>query len=331
MSSMLTEPGIKEPEQWNPPGRVAPINHSLFSAKNLLFAGAASFFYLLLSYFLIGFRTDQVVLVSLFNSMYFASRGTRRLILGFSVFIVYWIIFDYMKAFPNFHFNNVHIASLYHAEKSLFGLDENGLRLTPNEFFARHATTVVDIVSGFFYLCWVPVPLAFAGVLFFKNRVAFFQFSLTFLLVNLIGFVGYYLYPAAPPWYVANYGFGFHPATPGNTAGLGRFDNFFGVAVFQSIYAKSSNVFAAMPSLHASYMLIVLYYGLRFRMKAWNILFALILLGIWFTAVYSGHHYILDVMAGISCALLGIGILQWWIRTKSGQNSIAFLMQITRE
>jgi membrane-associated phospholipid phosphatase len=30
--------------------------------------------------------------------------------------------------------------------------------------------------------------------------------------------------------------------------------------------------------------------------------------GIWFAAVYSGHHYVLDVLAGIGCGLAGIGL-----------------------
>jgi membrane-associated phospholipid phosphatase len=328
---MLPEPGIEEPGQWKLHRQLAQPQNTFFSAKNFLFAGIATLVYLLLSYILIGFNTDQLVLVLLFNSMYFAGRGTRRFIFGFSILIIYWIVFVLIKAFTNFRFHEVHIASLYHAEKSLFGLQENGLLLTPNEFFARHTATVTDLLCGFFYLCWVPVPLAFAGVMFFKNRNAFFQFSLTFLLVNLIGFVGYYLYPAAPPWYVANYGFSFHPNTPGNTGGLARFDNFVGISIFKSIYAKSSNVFAAMPSLHASYLLIVLFYGLKFRLKAWNIVFGVILLGIWFTAVYSGHHYVLDVLAGILCGVIGIALFQWWISTKTGARFLKYLMRITAE
>ena len=35
------------------------------------------------------------------------------------------------------------------------------------------------------------------------------------------------------------------------------------------------------------------------------ILLAVITLGIWFTAVYTSHHYIIDVSLGILCALLG--------------------------
>lgn len=326
---MLPEPGTEESVIRNTSYSMVDKQASIFAPNSLLFAGIVSLSYLVLSRFLVGFKTDQLFLVGLFNFFYFASWPTRRFILGFSVFILYWIVFDYMKAFPNYHFNEVHIGSLYEAEKQAFGISAGQAVLTPNEFFALHTSSLVDVLSGIFYLCWVPVPLAFAGVMFFRNRRVFFQFSLTFFLVNLLGFVGYYLYPAAPPWYVAQFGFDFNPATPGNTAGLGRFDAIVGIDVFKSLYAKSSNVFAAMPSLHASYMMIVLYYGLKLRLKAWNLLFAIIMAGIWFAAVYSGHHYILDVLAGMFCAVLGITLFQLWIRTGMGEKFLVYLVRLT--
>jgi membrane-associated phospholipid phosphatase len=302
---------------------------SLFAQKNIRGALLATAIYFIVSYFLIGFKTDQLILAGIFNGLYFASNTTRRFILGFSVFIIYWIIFDYMKAFPNYRYNEVHIQDLYNWEKSWFGFNWNNSIVTPNEYFALRTSAFVDILSGIFYLCWVPVPLLFAGILFFKKRNLFFQFSLTFFLVNIIGFFGYYLYPAAPPWYVAQNGFEFVSSIPGNAAGLQRFDVFFGIPIFEGIYAKSSNVFAAMPSLHAAYMMIVVFFGIKSRMKAWNILFVIITLGIWFTAVYSGHHYILDVLAGMICAILGIGLFQWWVRTKGGEKMMGRLIKIT--
>jgi len=280
--------------------------------RTALIATAFSVFYLILSAWLIGYKTDQLVLVLLFNALFYASNVTRRFILGFSVFIVFWILFDSMKAFPNYRFNTVHIASIYKAELSLFGIHTpGGLILTPNEFAFAHRHTFLDVMAGCFYLCWMPLPLAFAGYLFYKNKTAFFCFALTFLLVNLLGFIIYYGYPAAPPWYVQLYGFAFNPHTPGNTAGLGRFDNFFHVSVFSGLYAKSSNVFAAMPSLHAAYPLTVLYYGIKYRLGWINALFALIVCGIWFAAVYTSHHYVLDVLAGITCGVCGIALFNY--------------------
>ncbi|MDQ6608982.1 MAG: phosphatase PAP2 family protein [Bacteroidota bacterium] len=302
---------------------------SLFAAKNIRVAAIITVSYFLLSYVLIGFKTDQILLAGFVNLCYFASHPTRRFILGFSIFIVYWIVFDYMKAFPNYRFNTVHIQSLYEWEKSWFGITYNEVLITPNEYFLLHTTTLLDVLAGIFYLCWVPLPLLFAGILFYKNKTLFFQFSLTFFLVNIIGFIGYYIYPAAPPWYVAKNGFDFVASTPGNTAGLARFDSFFGVSIFRGLYAKSSNVFAAMPSLHAAYLVIVLFFGIKSNLRGWNILFAIVMLGIWFAAVYSSHHYILDVLAGILCALSGIVLFRAFCLTSKGHNFIRKLVVMT--
>ena len=301
------------------PSSTALIVRRPFATQSILLITAISLAYLVLAAALIGFKTDQLFLVGLFNVCFYLSGPTRRFILGFSIFIIFWILFDSMKAFPNYRYNVVHIESIYQTEKNLFGIHQaDGTILTPNEFWQIHHWAGLDILAGFFYLCWIPLPLAFAGYLFAKNKEVFFRFSLTFLLVNLLGFVIYYAYPAAPPWYVQLYGFQFNPHTPGNTAGLGRFDQFFHVAVFSSLYAKSSNVFAAMPSLHASYPLIVFYYGVKTRRGLINILFATIMVGIWFTAVYSSHHYVLDVLAGITCGITGITLFNLLYRNKEG-------------
>lgn len=299
------------------------------NTKTVLVVSLISLGYLILSYFLIGYKTDELVLVLIFNSLFYASAVTRKFILGFSIFIVYWIIFDYMKAFPNYKFNAVHIADIYNFEKHLFGIQYKGNLLTPNEYWRVNGNTFIDVAAGIFYLCWIPVPLAFAAFLFFKNKRQFLKFSLTFVLVNLLGFVIYYTFPAAPPWYVQYHGLLFHPLTQGNTAGLAKFDAYFNAGIFKSIYAKGSNVFAAMPSLHSSYPVIVLYYGIKNRLGIVNVFFAIVMLGIWFTAVYASHHYVLDVLAGIICASVGITLFNFILsRFKPLQHFISRYEQV---
>lgn len=294
----------------------------LIKLRDVLLMAALSAGYLLLSYILIGFKPDQVFLISLVNILYFVSRSTRRFLIGFSIFIVYWVIFDYMKAFPNYKFNTVHIGSLYDLEKTIFGITSGGVLQTPNEYWLQHHNSFLDVLTGLFYLTWIPVPLGFGAYLFFKHREQFLCFSLTFLLVNLLGFVVYYSYPAAPPWYIQEHGLDFIANTPGNTAGLSRFDAFFNVSIFKSLYEKSSNVFAAMPSLHSSYPVIVFYYGMKNKLGKVNILFAIVMTGIWFSAVYTSHHYILDVLAGITCAIAGISLFHVLKQRNSGVSSL---------
>ena len=257
-----------------------------------------------------GLRFDHFLLVGIVNASFYLSGFTRRLITGLGVIIVYWIIFDSMKAWPNYLYNTVHIQSLYDLEKSIFGININGINVTPNEYFLSSPNTFLDILCSVFYLTWVPLPLLFAVYLYSINKNLFLRFCFAFLTVNIIGWIIYYTYPAAPPWYIAEHGPILNTATKSYAAGLLKFDHYFGVHLFENLYAKGSNVFAAMPSLHSSYPMIGLFYALRQPRRWMSIVFALVIIGIWFSAIYLNHHYILDVLAGILCGVTGIIVFE---------------------
>jgi len=248
------------------------------------------------------------VYLILIYAVLIALRPTRKVALALAPWLLFACCYDWMRLYPNYRVNPIDVAGLYHAEKSLFGISTSVGVLTPCEYFAEHHSAAADILAGVFYLCWVPVPLAFAFHLYLKgDKHIYLRFSCCWLLVNLMGFIGYYIHPAAPPWYAMNYGMEAVLDTPGNVAGLGRFDELVGLPVFHSLYGKNANVFAAVPSLHAAYMLITTFYAMASQQRRWLTgLFALICVGIWWTAVYSGHHYIIDVSLGILTALLGI-------------------------
>src|ERR1700744_4836201 len=125
------------------------------NARSIITVSLLSIAYLLLSTWVVGFKSDQVVLLVIFNVLFYASVITRKFIVGFSIFIVYWILFDYMKALPNYTVSAVHLADLYNLEKHLFGINYNGHLLTPNEYWKINSTTPLDIISGLFYICWI--------------------------------------------------------------------------------------------------------------------------------------------------------------------------------
>ena len=273
--------------------------------------GIAIIFIVITSVF-VGLRPEHLLMVFIFLILFFAKKSTRKLAVGLLPFFIFGISYDWMRVYPNYEVNPIDVQNLYDFEKSLFGIEENGSLLIPCEYFALHHSVIADILAGFFYLCWVPVPIAFGLWLYLKkDRRLYLRFSMVFLLVNLIGFAGYYIHPAAPPWYAINYGFEAILNTPGNTAALGRFDGLVGLPIFDSLYSRNSNVFAAIPSLHAAYMVVAFYYALVKKCHPAIItIFAVLMCGIWFTAVYSSHHYIIDVLLGITCALLGIFIFE---------------------
>ena len=107
-----------------------------------------------------------------------------------------------------------------------------------------------------------------------------------------------------PPWYIESYGFEFDLKVPGNPAGFVHFDEIIGLKVFSLMYSKNANIFAAIPSLHAAYPVITVLYGSLSKrsMATYSCLFYSHL-SVWFSAVYSRHHYVLDVLAGGMCAV----------------------------
>ncbi len=293
-----------------------------FTKKNILINAIIVILYLLWAHILGGIRQDQIILIIFWLIAYYAVEMSRKFIVGFSIFIIYWIIYDSMRFVPNYEVSTVHIKQPYELEKLLFGIFYNKVLYTPSEFFALTHTKFLDIMSGLFYINWVPIPLAFAVYLFFKDKILFTKFSLVFLFVNIIGFVVYYIYPTAPPWYVARYGFDLQLGIGGSTAGLSHFDQLVGVPVFANIYNKNANVLAAIPSLHSSYPIVVLVYAIKKKLGVINVFFTIFMLGIWFSAVYSGHHYIIDVMAGIVVALVGIFLCEQIFKTAPSQKFI---------
>ncbi|KAI0988138.1 hypothetical protein GJ496_008674 [Pomphorhynchus laevis] len=151
-----------------------------------------------------------------------------------------------MRAFPSYSYNRLKIRELYVLEKYLFNINCNGTRITFNEYFTTTPNMSVLVLCGLFYINWLTIPFGFALYLYLHNKYHYLKFSIEFLLLNCIGFIIYYIYPAAPPWYVNLYGFEQHLNVKGNAASLSILDDLIGVNIFRRIYSQNTNVFASM-------------------------------------------------------------------------------------
>jgi len=287
-----------------------PLNQA-FSKTTLTIAGVFLLCYTLWLTLVVGFRTDHLYFILFLFVTYFASSITRKFILGFIFFWLFWIFYDAMRVYPNYLVNPIHIIEPYNIEKYLFPIMDGSAILTPNEYFYKYSNSLSDFLSGIFYLTWVPLPMAYSLYLFMTDKQMLLKFTGAFLFANLVGFLIYYLYPAAPPWYVFYHGTSTNFDIPGNAAQLLRFDSLINFPIFANMYNKNANVFAAIPSLHAAYPVVLLYYGLKKRHKWLSVLFAIDVIGIWYAAVYSMHHYIIDVILGSFCAIIAIFVFDF--------------------
>ncbi|TMB30527.1 MAG: inositol phosphorylceramide synthase [Deltaproteobacteria bacterium] len=223
--------------------------------------------------------------------------------------IVTGAIYDSMRYFywPAIG-GRVHVDGPYGFELRWFGVSGQTL----NEFFAAHHWAALDLACGFAYLVYVGEYLAVIFLFFFRGRQDMVRaLSYAFLIVNLLGFVTYFLYPAAPPWYVAQYGFGparldIHP----DAAAAGRFDALLGTHFFDEMYGRGVDVYGAYPSLHAAYPLIVVWAVFREPALRWARAPAVAFLALMcLSAVYLQHHYVTDVVLGLGYAAATIAVV----------------------
>ena len=126
---------------------------------------------------------------------------------------------------------------------------------------------------------------------YLRHHERFARFRNTVLLANVLGLVGYVVWPTAPPWMFTTY-----------------FQD--GVNHSNGALAALANPYAAMPSLHAADALIVGVFLLPICRRWWTkALWALWPAWVWFSVMGTGNHFWLDVVAGVVVAIVALSVI----------------------
>ena len=129
---------------------------------------------------------------------------------------------------------------------------------------------------------------------YLRRHEAFARFRNTILLANVVGLLGFWLMPTAPPWMFPNLGF------------------VDGVNHSSAMLQTLGNSYAAMPSLHAADALIVGFFLVSTSRSIWaKALWALWPVWVWFCVIATANHYVLDVLAGIALAVAALLATAW--------------------
>ena len=265
--------------------------------------------YLALAQALGGAGPEHFLAVALFLGLSLWSDGSRRLARVAMPFLLYGVVYDSMRWYEDaIRSPIIHLHEPYNFDLRLFGIRTAAGTLTPNEWFQLHTSRVLDFVCGLAYtpFFFIGESVVLALYLYAKGLPRFAErFTWVFVWTNFVGFSLYYIYPAAPPWYVAAHGFVADLSVHASPAGAIRFDQLLGLPIMQGFYSKSADVFGAIPSLHVAYPLLALIYG--WRLPRFRVVAVAYLLLICFSAVYLDHHYILDIIVGFADALVVMG------------------------
>ncbi|HEX2551860.1 MAG TPA: phosphatase PAP2 family protein, partial [Nocardioidaceae bacterium] len=72
------------------------------------------------------------------------------------------------------------------------------------------------------------------------------------------------------------------------------------------------NVVAAFPSIHSAFPVIGLIIARRYRVPRWLLIAQICqLVLVWFVIVYSGEHYVIDIVGGVVYAVVSVKIVDW--------------------
>ncbi|HEY7174999.1 MAG TPA: phosphatase PAP2 family protein, partial [Micromonosporaceae bacterium] len=193
-----------------------------------------------------------------------------------------------------------HVTEMIHADEKMFGWLTGGV--VPTVYLQQHLYHMhvqwYDVLVSFVYFSHFVTALVVAVVLWLRNRDRWSSFIRRFITLNVLGLATYFLYPAAPPWWASDRGF-IQPtyvglATRGWSAiGLHGAGNLLNAAKIDA-----ANPVAAMPSLHSAYALLVVAFFMPTIRKRWWPLLLAYPLAMTFTLVYSGEHYMTDVLVG---------------------------------
>ena len=212
--------------------------------------------------------------------------------------------------------DRVHVCDLRAKELALFGFTVDGERVTVHDWFQAHPSAFLDDLCAIPYATFILVCVACATWLYVRDYRRMVRFAWCFFALNVMGFVTYHLYPAAPPWYFHAHGCAVDVlARASEGPGLARVDARMGIHYFAGMYGRSASVFGAMPSLHCAYPLLVVLEGwaaFRWPWRIASVAFAALMV---FSAMYLDHHWLLDGIAGMTyCAIVvavGRAITRW--------------------
>lgn len=246
-------------------------------------------------------RWDHVVMLILVPVLTYTNARSKRLLVGIYPVGLVGLLYDAMRYVKNVGVSpeRVHDCDLRALEMSLFGVTIDGQRATVSDWFLTHHATALDLYCAVPYGTFLFASIACAVILYFRDYAAIRRFAWAFFVMNVLAFITYHVYPAAPPWYYHAHGCEISmTALPSAGPRLLNVDHVLGIHYFEGMYARSSDLYGAVPSLHVAYPLLILREGWRtFRWpgRAFSILF---FVSMGFAAVYLDHHWIVDVVLG---------------------------------
>ena len=219
-------------------------------------------------------------------------------------FIALLLVYESFRGLAPFINHRVEFSLMPDIDSKLFGV-------LPTAWLQDHwwhgTVQWYDFVFYLAYMAHFVVPVALAIVIWKKRAWFYWRFVSAFITLSFMGFLTYFVLPAAPPWMATDKGY-IEPITRVSSHvwfALGIHD-------FPSLYNKiAPNPVAAVPSLHAAYAVLFAIIIAKLFGKKWGLLASVYPVILCLGVIYQGEHYVIDVILGIIYAFGAYYLVQW--------------------
>jgi len=265
-----------------------------------------------------------LIAIAVFSLVYHIIPGPELLVLAFLIYAAYnkttwrflkdWLPF--ITVFVSYEMlygfvgsiaaNNLHTGP-YNLEMSLFGqlpslVLQQTIRWAP-----------LDYLGAFFYSLHFFAPTIFAFILWKVSPKNYWKYTVSFGVLTYAALITFLFYPVAPPWI----------ESPDNISRIliSSVDHNLGIPVYKTLFDfLSPDLYAAFPSMHSALPLLISLFSIKiWKKKALPVL--IFPIGVWFSAVYLGEHYIVDVLGGIVYAIVAFVAVEKLLPLISRHNS----------
>ena len=160
---------------------------------------------------------------------------------------------------------------------------------------ALKSTAVIKFLNVYYLWAHFSITIAMLVWLYVKKPLGYLSVRRVLVVVTALGLVGHALYPLAPPRLVNGFGFVDTAAIFG--------PNSYGA---HGTYGNLANQFAAMPSLHFAWAVVVAWGVVKYASSRWRYLSVLHPFTTLLAIVLTANHYWTDAAVGLILVPIGI-------------------------
>jgi hypothetical protein len=274
-----------------------------------------------LAYLALGVATNSLrayhwfMLLTIPGALMSAERG-RRFFLDWAPLFAFWLVYDRLRLIQPLLYTRVAVDGPFLIERAAFGWLASGEipAHRAHAWLGSHPGMLASAVEWAAQIVYFShlfvVPLAIAGIWMLGStrqdfRTSFLRHVRAFTVLNFSAIVIYLALPVAPPWWVTLNGMAKPTADLIATANMSAAMH---GTLIQGMIKNASQLFAAVPSLHGAYPVLLLLLLPRAKNRLVFSVAAVYCCAMWVSTVVLNQHYVIDLAAGAVMA-----IAAWWL------------------